>query len=172
MRIQIFLNDEDYIAYNIAFQFQTPQGRKAVTINRWLTPVLSILMLLIFWLADFKSYLLISEAVVLTGLSIYSVLTTEKRIKKRIRSQIGQMKTQGELPYENEAMLEVMEDALMEYTPSTTKRIAWSEITQLLYDEEHIFLMFSAIQAAIVPYRCLGPMREPFIAYVRQRTGL
>ena len=61
---------------------------------------------------------------------------------------------------------------IMEYTPTTTKQLMWSEIVQILWDEEHAFLMFGAIQAVIIPYRCLGPMRDPFLAYVRQKTGL
>ena len=172
MRLQLFLNDEDYVAYNIAYQFQTKNGKTGVTINRWITPALSLMFILCFWLCGFPLYIIIAECITLTALSVYSVLTTEKRIKKRIRKQVENLKKQGKLPYENEATIDISEEMIMEYTPSTSKRILWSEITQILYDEEHVYLMFSVIQALMIPYRCVGPMKEPLLAYIRQRTGI
>ena len=171
MRLQLFLTDEDYIAFNIAYQFQTKTGKSGVTINRWMTPILSLIFILAFWLCKFPIYIIIAECITLTALSVYSVLTADNRLKKRIRKQVDNLRKQGKLPYENEATVDIGEEMIMEYTPSTSKRILWSEIEQILSDEEHVYLMFSAMQALMIPYRCLGPMRDPVLAYISQRTG-
>ena len=170
MRISLFLNDEDYVQYNIFYQFNTPQGKRTVLIGKLLTPIVSLLFVLFFYLKDFPAYLILIEIFILSGISVWGWLTYEGKIKRRIHRQVEDLKKQGKLPYDAEATLDLSNEMIMDYTPSKTIRIEWSDVRAIWTNEIYIFVMIGAVQAIIIPRRCLNGMDYDVIQFLSSRS--
>ncbi len=170
MRIQVQLTDDDYIAYNIAYQFHSKEGKNVLLMGKLIPVVLSLVFVVVFILCRFSKITIISEAVILTGLCIWSVLTYDSRIKKQIRRRVMRLKEQGKLPYEQNATIDFSDEMIMYYSPNSTRKVEWSVVQNIWVDREYIFLVTGAVEAIIFPFRCLNGAQQQLIAYMSDRS--
>ena len=145
MRVTVNLNDEDYIAFNISHQFGTKTGRDALIAGKVLHVILCIVLIIFICTLDSGPILTVIEIAAVVTLYAYLIISYDNRMKKKLRKKIELMKKSAKLPYEAEATIDLNDDCIMEYTPSTTRRIEWKEIEQIRTDEEHLYLAFSAM---------------------------
>ena len=172
MRITVNLNDEDYIAFNIAHQFGSKTGRDTILFGKILHLIILIGLIIFICTLDAGPILTVVEIAAVITFYAYLIISYDKRMKKRIRRRIENMKKNGKLPYESEATIDLTEECITEYTPSATRRIEWKDIEHISTDEEHAYLAFSAMQALLIPFRCLGPQKDEFMNLVLAKTGL
>ena len=172
MRVTVNLNDEDYIAYNISHQFGTKTGKDAIIAGKVLHVILCIGLIIFICALDAGPILTVIEIAAVIGLYVYILISYDNRIKKRIRRKVEQIKKTGKLPYEPEATIDLNDDCIMEYTPSTTRKIEWKDIEQIRTDEEHAYLQFSTMQALLIPFRCVGDQKDQLLSLVTAKTGL
>ncbi|MBO4610463.1 MAG: YcxB family protein [Lachnospiraceae bacterium] len=172
MRVTVYLNDEDYIAYNINHQFGTKSGKDAIMLGKLLHVILCIGVIIFICTLDAGPILTVIEIVAVIGFYVFLLITYDSRMKKRIRRKVEQIKKTGKLPYEPEATIDLNDDCIMEYTPSTTRKIEWKDIEQIRTDEEHVYLQFSSMQALLIPFRCAGDQKDPLMNLVLAKTGL
>ena len=172
MRVTVNLNDEDYIAFNISHQFGTKQGRDTIMAGKVLHVILWVVIIIFICTLDSGPILTVIEIAAVTAFYAYLVFSYDSRMKKKIRKKIELMKKNTKLPYETEATIDLNDDCIMEYTPSTTRRIEWKDIEQIRTDEEHVYLAFSAMQALLIPFRCVGDGKDQLLSLVLAKTGL
>lgn len=172
MRVTVNLNDEDYIAFNISHQFSSKTGRDSILFGKILHLILLIGLIIFICTLDAGPILTVVEIAAVIAFYAYLILSYDNRLKKRIRKRIENMKKSGKLPYETEATIDFTEECIMEYTPSTTKKIEWKDIEHIRTDEEHAYLAFSSIQALLIPFRCLGSQKDEFMNMILAKTGL
>ena len=172
MRVTVNLNDEDYIAYNINHQFGTKSGKDSIMLGKLLHVILCIGVIIFICTLDAGPVLTVIEIVAVIGFYVFLLITYDSRMKKRIRRKVEQIKKTGKLPYEPEATIDFNDDCIMEYTPSTTRRIEWKDIEQIRTDEEHVYLQFSSMQALLIPFRCAGDQTDQLMNLVLAKTGL
>ena len=172
MRVTVNLNDEDYIAFNINPQFGTKTGKDAIIAGKVLHVILCIGLIIFICTLDAGPILTVIEIAAVIGLYAFLLITYDSRMKKKIRKKIEMMKKNAKLPYETEATMDLGDDCIMEYTPSTTRRIEWKDIEQIRTDEEHVYLAFSAMQALLIPFRCVGDGKDQLLSLVLAKTGL
>ena len=113
---------------------------------------------------------IIAEAIALTVICLWSILTYNKRIRDQVRRRVMKLKEQGKLPYEQNATVDFSDELIMYYTPSTTRRIEWSAVQRICIDKEHIYLFIGAVEAIIFPLRCLNGMQQQLVAYMSERS--
>lgn len=179
MRIVTQINDEDYIAFNNAYQFKSEEGRKRFTLYMVLFSIMLGMSVLII-LTDLLNGMLngklhLSDYIVpifITVYCIYFLVAIKSRVRKKIRKRVEKYRQEGTLLYDPEATIDFTDEMIMEYTPKSTTRREWSEIKSIIADDEHYFLMHGPMQGMIIPIRCLGTEASTFLPYVQQRTGL
>ena len=172
MRVTVNLNDEDYIAFNINHQFGTKSGKDAIMLGKIIHVFLCIGLIIFICTLDAGPILTVIEIAAVIGLYAFLLITYDSRMKKRIRKKVEQIKKTGKLPYEPEATIDLNDDCIMEYTPSTTRKIEWKDIEQVRTDEEHVYLQFSTMQALLIPFRCVGDQKDQLLSLVTAKTGL
>lgn len=172
MRVTVNLNDEDYIAYNINHQFGTKSGKDAIMLGKLIHVLLCIGLIVFICTLDAGPILTVIEIAAVIGFYAYLLISYDSRMKKRIRRKVEQIKKTGKLPYEPEATIDLNDDCIMEYTPSTTRKIEWKDIEQIRTDEEHAYLQFSTMQALLIPFRCVGDQKDQLLSLVTAKTGL
>ncbi|MBP5553548.1 MAG: YcxB family protein [Lachnospiraceae bacterium] len=179
MRIVTLINDEDYIAFNEAYQFKSSEGRNSVSKYIIMFAILlglSVLVTFLVLLADvFDGKILLADLLVPIGMAVYCTVilaTFKSRIRKRIRKKVEKYRAEGNLTYDSEATIDLTDEMIMEYTPKSTIRREWRDIKSIIADDGHYYLMVGPMQGLIIPFRCLGAEANTFLPYVQQRTGL
>ena len=179
MRIVVDVNDEDYIAFNIAHQFKGTEGAKNVRNFKTLFKAGLVISVILMIFVILETVLLnkfkfsdLSVALVLAIYCIVILATFESRTKKRIRKKVEKYRKSGEHMYDSEATFDLTDEMIMEYTPKSTTRREWSDIKSIIMDEGHYYLMLGPMQGLIIPFRCLGDEMNTFLPYVQQKTGL
>lgn len=155
MQIHVNLYDEDYIQYNIHHSYYSYNSKKTHMIGRLSPFLFSIVFIAVFIYLNVEPLLLYVEIAVLMLYSIISFIRYPKSLEKRIRKYVLRMKEEGKLPYDEEAMIDFGEDVITETTPNMTNRISYSEIRDVCETEGYIYLIIGAMQAIILPKRCL-----------------
>ena len=178
MRVVLQINDEDYVAFNIAYQFKSADGEKSVKKYKILYALMIAATVLLFLLWTLDSFLsgkfLFADAVAPLVLGIYTIVllaTFKSRICKRIRKKVESFRKEGSVAYDSEATLDFTDEMIMEYTPRSTTRREWSDIKRIIVDDEHCFLLIGAMRGIIIPFRCLEDVNS-FMNYILQKTGL
>lgn len=179
MRIVTQINDEDYIAFNNAYQFKSEEGRKRFTLYMVLFSIMLGMSVLII-LTDLLNGMLngklhLSDYIVpifITVYCIYFLVAIKSRVRKKIRKRVEKYRQEGTLLYDPEATIDFTDEMIMEYTPKSTTRREWTDIKSIIADDEHFFLMLGPMKGVIVPFRCLGSEINTFMPYVQQKTGL
>ena len=146
MKFMIHLTDEDYIRFNIFYSNHSKAGKRAVNLARIAFPVLSLAAVSFLWF-----------------------FYVPKIIEKSIRKNINKMKADGKLPFHEHAQIEFQDDKIVEKNDQEEVRVKYTDLEQIGPPNEYLSIFYSAGQAFIIPYHCLGADKEALLAYVTQK---
>lgn len=169
MKYIVHLTDEDYIRFNIFYANHSKAGKRALYLARIAFPVLSLAVLTVFFGAGAEYGKIAVHAILFLAVSFLWVFYVPKVIEKSIRKNINKMKEDGKLPFHEHAQIEFQEDKIVEKNEQEEVRVKYTDIEQICLTSEYLYIFYSAVQAFILPYRCLGDDKERIIAYVMQR---
>ena len=168
MKIEITLNDEDYIAYNIFHLSYSQQSRKMIRFGRWMMFMVSIMAIFIFVIAGADKDLIGIEAVMLLPVSIIWFIRYPKSAEKTIKKRINRLKKEGKLPYEPHTTLELSECEIIEKTEHSVSRYSYTDIKDVQRSGQYIYLIKGALEAVIIPVRYLDD-EKLFEEWVRSK---
>lgn len=168
MQIHIDLNDEDYITYNIFHAFYSQKGQRSMALGRCMLLILAGLSVVLLTLGHVQTLLIAVDAGILLIASVFWYLYYPNIVKKRIRKKYMTLKNSGRIFYHPGADVEFTENEIIETTSDSQNRVPYTMIMDIWVGEDAYYLMQSAVQALIVPYRCLEN-REAFFEYVKER---
>lgn len=169
MKIHVSINDEDYITYNIYHYFHSSSTKTNVLIGRLMPLLFSILAIAVFILIDVVPMLLYAEIAFLTLYSIIGFFRFPKSVEKNIRKNILKLKKEGKLPYAEEASLDFGDNEITETSPNNVKRIPYSSILAVQEIENYIYLIIGAVEAVIIPIRCLDN-KDTLLEFLNQKN--
>ncbi|MDE6970323.1 MAG: YcxB family protein [Eubacterium sp.] len=169
MKFMIHLTDEDYIRFNIFYSNHSKAGKRAVNLARIAFPVLSLAVLTVFFSAGAEFGKIAVNAILLTAVSFLWFFYVPKIIEKSIRKNINKMKADGKLPFHEHAQIEFQDDKIVEKNDQEEVRVKYTDIEQICPTNEYLYIFYSAVQAFIIPYHCLGADKEALLAYVTQK---
>lgn len=170
MKYSILLNEEDYLRFNIFYASHTKAGKRSAAVTRLLFPLLTVVIIMAFYIAGADYGLMVTEAVLLAVVSVVWWLCTPKIIERNIRKHIQRVKKEGKLPFHGESEIEFLEEGLVEKSEQGEMRIAYADIEQVYSEKDYLYLFYGAVQAFIVPWHCLGEDRECVAAYIQERV--
>ena len=168
-RLNIQLNEDDYLAFNHFHSFESTHGKKLVQKSRNLfiiaMVVLAALFLLVIGLTKFS---LIYATLLLLFTVLYAVFF--KRILTRnLKVQIERLKKTGKLPFDPASTLEFSEDRMVEITASSRTEQNYSIIERVcIVNDRYILLYKSSVNAYILPIQQIREQvnQEDFIAFL------
>lgn len=155
MKLHITLTLDDYIAFNIAHAFRSPAQQKNLRIGRLMPAMISLFFVLLFLACGMRGAVLWAEIAALAIVAAVGYFRYPKTYENSIRKHILKLKEEGRLPYAEESDVAFGEDAMTEAAPNHTNLIPYSDLLDVWETDEHFFVMFGALQAIIIPKRCV-----------------
>jgi hypothetical protein len=165
------VTEEDYLAFNEYHLLHSAQGKKALMTFRILTPVLSLLAIVIFWIANVSQELLIAEIIALSLVSIIMAFFSKNMLLKTIKNNLKRLKKDGKLPFSKETVITFDEERLHEKSIDAESSINYSSIEKIGEGDQAIYIYFSALQAFILPYRSFesDEQRHEFLSFLNTK---
>lgn len=155
MKLHITLTLDDYIAFNIAHAFRSPAQQKNLRIGRLMPAMISLFFVLLFLACGMRGAVLWAEIAALAIVAAVGYFRYPKTYENSIRKHILKLKEEGRLPYAEESDVAFGEYAMTETAPNHTNLIPYSDLLDVWETDEHFFVMFGALQAIIIPKRCV-----------------
>lgn len=169
MKYNITLNDEDYILFNIFYANNSKAGKRSMNMIRLIVPVLSLFVVMRYTIAKAEYGLIITEAVVLTALSVIWWIFAPKILERNIRRSINKMKADSKLPYCKNSEIEFREDVIEEKSGDREIRVKYTDIENIYTEKDYIYIFYNVSQAFIIPCHCLDGDRENVIEYITKK---
>lgn len=166
MKYKIDLTEEDYVRFNIFYMAHSKAGKRGVNMARIVFPALAAVILMAFFAAGAEPGLIAVEAVLFAAAAGGWLLYAPKAVERGIRKQISRMKADGKLPFHQNAEIEFGDVAIVEKNEQEEIRVNYQDIENVYPDSGYLYIFYSAVQAFIVPYRCLGEDRERVTEYI------
>ncbi|MBU1142561.1 MAG: YcxB family protein [Firmicutes bacterium] len=172
-QIKNSITKDDYLVFNQYHLLHSEQGKRAINMFRILTPVVSLLAIVIFWIAEVSQTLLIAEIIALSIVSIVMAFYSKKILLKSIKKNIRKLEKDGKLPFNKETTITFNDDSLHEKTIHTETSIQYAAIEKIIQGDQAIYVYFSALQAFIFPYRSFesDEQKNEFITFLNAKCG-
>lgn len=171
MNYRIKLNDEDYMRFNVFYANHSRAGKRQKNILRATFLLLAVLCLVILIIAGAEHGLVVTEAIILSIVSVIWCVFIPQISEKNIRRRINRLKKDGKLPYHAEAEIEFQDDIIVERSEQGEIRVNYRDIESVYSDKDYLYIFYSVSQAIIVPYNCLGEDKERVTGYVTQKVA-
>lgn len=173
MSLDINLSEEDYIKFS---QFHSLNNKQSKKSGRKLKIYFSVVILLCFLvmymqngttnLGAYVNLLIFAAVVVIIMLSIPAI---NKLIVKKV---ISNQKKQGKLPYKESFELTFFETGIVEKTDTSVASIKYEEIEKINETDDAIYVYLGAVQAIVIPKRCLNGKRDEMMDILNSKTPL
>ncbi len=171
MKYKIDLTDDDYFRFNLFYANHSKAGKRSMKMARIVLPVLALSFLLVLFLAGARPGLLATEAVVLAVVVIVWYLRVPKIMERNIRKNIDRIKADGKLPYHAASEIAFEDTMIVEKNEMGEFHVAYSDIETIYPGEAYLYIFYGAIQAFIIPYRCLGKDTRQVVEYVLKKQA-
>ena len=171
MKYEIRINEEDYMKFNVFYQKYSKMGKRQTNTMRILFPFIALLFFMIFVIAGAKTRLIITEAIGLTIASVIWCIFTPNIMEINVRRNINMIKANGKLPYHPYAEVELQDSMIVEKSEQGEIHVNYKDIETIYSDEDYLYVFYSATQALIFPYTCLGDDKERIVEYITKKSN-
>lgn len=169
MKYQITLNDDDYLQYNIFYTCRTPSGKRALRTSQLFIPIFSVIFILMLLISGARPYFILTAVIFLSLLFVSSYLRTPKILEKNLRKSLKRMQKDGKLPYHARAEIEFQDTIITERYEQGEFRLKYEDIDHIYFEKDYLYIFFTAMQALVIPYRCLGAEKERVVSYLIEK---
>ena len=152
MEIYYELTEEDYINFNLYHIKHSKMGKRALTLQRFLSPLLFIIVAYLYAVIGDLPFLPLF--ITFFVMSILWIIFYPKYfyglIARNAKKMIKEGKNDGLL---GNHQLKFMEDGLVDTSANKETKVTWAGITSIQEDDGYIFLYNSSVSAYILPKR-------------------
>ena len=167
MKFEITLNDDDYIAFNVADL--KSKRLQCIVINIWAWVMLIWLSLGV--LSNIINQRFDIWIVIWLAIIVWIVLYFINYPKNFVKRQVSKLKKQGKLPYPEKSTVEFFADEFCETTDNSMEKVKYDDITKILQDNEHIHLKIGAMKCCILPIRCLNGQEQDLLDFINDKLS-
>ncbi|WP_438297560.1 YcxB family protein [Sporosarcina sp. FA15] len=159
MEIHYKLTEEDYIHFNLYHIKNSKTGKRALALQRFITPLFFIIISYIYSLISDMSFLPLFIIFLVT--SILWVMFYPKYFYGLIARNAKKMIKEGN----NDGLignhqLKLMEEGLMDTSSNKETKVTWLGITSFQEDDGYFFLYNSSVSSYILPKREIDDVDE------------
>jgi len=148
---KINLEEKDYVTFNEYHMQNSPSGKKTILTFRLMMPIISIIIIFIFWIVGVDPFLLLIESIVLALVSVFFVFYSKRLLMKSIVKTIAKLKKEGKLPYNQESVMTFDDEGIHEKTDKSESKNRYTMVEKIGNTDHAIYIYFSAMQAYIIP---------------------
>ena len=171
MNYKIRLTDEDYLRFNVFYINHSKAGKRSKSMMRIAAPLFSAIIIMVFLIAGAEFGLIVTETIVLIVVSIIWCVSVPKLAEKSVRNNIRKIKSDGKLPYHVDSEIEFQDFMIVERSDQGEIRVNYNDIENIYLEKDYLYIFYSAIQAFIIPYQCLGEDKEQVIEYLMKKRS-
>lgn len=168
MKYRITLNEEDYVRFRIFHMYHSKLGKRQLHSARTIAFKLSAIILLLLLIMDVQLDRIVIYAIMWGIISVAFYFYAPKRVEKNIRKQVSMTKEDGKLPYSTDTEIEFLESMIVQRNEHGESHVNYSDIERVYIEQEYLYIYSNAVQAAVIPYRCLGEDKKRVIQFVME----
>ena len=168
MKYIITLNEEDYVRFRIFHLYHSTLGKRQLHSARTIAFKLSAIILLLLLIMDVQLDRIVIYAIMWGIISVAFYFYAPKRLEKNIRKQVGITKEDGKLPFSGDTEIEFLESMIVQRNEHGESHVNYSDIERVYIEQEYLYIYSNAVQAAVIPYRCLGEDKKQVIKFVME----
>ncbi len=165
MKYTIHLTEEDYIRFTIFFNKHSKNGLRQMRYARMMVLALAALNFFLSFSSGGIDYLLMVPSVILLLLFI----AFPKINEMGMRITIAALKKGGKLPFPPVSEIEFQDSMIVQDYEQGQLRIKYKDIENIYFENNYIYIIFSAMQGIIIPFQSLGNDKEQVIAHIMER---
>lgn len=155
MIIKIDANDNDYLAFNQYHILNSTTGKKSLLYIRLFPIALSVLIMSIMGVRGDDTLLIAIEAVLLAIMCSIFFAFSKKILLRSVRKSVERLSQEGRLPYSRHSELHFGENSITDISDIATVSVSYEDIIKICDEEEYLFIYYGAMQAILIPKRCL-----------------
>lgn len=155
MKCDIDLNDNDYIEFNYSYLKHSKIGKYSLLATRLSFPVAMFIFVLALFIINIERGLVLTVVAVAVVVTVLWWFIVPLMMKRNIRNNIKKIKNDGKLPYHEKATLEFLDDRIVENSEQGETVVKYSDVVNVYEEKEYIYIYYGAMQAFILPVRCL-----------------
>lgn len=148
---KISLSEKEYIQFNEYHLLHSAVGKKALLQHKIVLPLLSLLIIIIFFSAKADMNLIIIESIFLGICSIMWIIYSKKIVMKSFKKNIEKIKKEGRLPFESETTVTFDDQGIIEKSSNAETKTSYSVVEKIAETKQAIYIYMSAVQAIIIP---------------------
>ena len=172
MKYKITLNEEDYVRLRIFHFYHSTLGKRQLHSARTIAFKLSAIILLLLLIMDVQLDRIVIYAITWGIISVAFYFYAPKRLEKNIRRQVSMMKQDGKLPYMEEGTeIEFLESMIVQRSEHGESHVNYSDVERVYIEQEYLYIYSNAVQAFVIPYRCLGEEKKQVIDYIMKNMN-
>lgn len=173
-RLDINLNEDDYLAFNNFHSFESVQGKKLIKKTRFFFILAMVILAApVVLMLGWTRFSMIYTTLLLLFTLLYMMLF-KKILARNIKAQIKRLKKTGKLPFDPVSTLEFYEDKLVETTASTRTEQKYDVLERIcVVAERYVFLYNSSVGAYILPVAQIRAQlnQEDFIDFLSKKCS-
>lgn len=159
MEIKYYLEETDYVNFNVFHMQQSKTATKLIMLQRFLTPAIYLVAAYFFAKIIDGSYIL--SFIVFGLVALFWVIYYPKYYLKQVRRHVQKMLKEGN--NENllgEHVMTLTDEKVIDRSRGGVTEVEWSAFESLKEDDEYFFLYNSAVSALILPKRDMENVEE------------
>ena len=154
MKYNINLNDNDYIEFNYSYLKHSKIGKYSLLATRISFPVAMFVFVLALLIINIETGLILK----VTGIAVLAAVLwwffVPFMMRRNIKKNIMKMKSDGKLPYHDKAVIEFLDDNIVETCGQDKTVVKYNDIVSVYEERGYIYIFYGAMQAFILPERC------------------
>ncbi|RPF47342.1 YcxB-like protein [Hydrogenoanaerobacterium saccharovorans] len=171
IKIDYKLNENDYLMFNEYHLLNSYTGKKSLTTFRMMLPIISLLAILIFFIASADLELILIEVALLFILSIVWIIFSKNMLIISMKKNIKKLTKDGKLPFSEEGTLIFDDDFISDKNSTTESKTRYTSVQKFCITDKAVYIYFSAVQAYIVPFSAFltETDKQDFINFINQK---
>ena len=154
MKYNINLNDNDYIEFNYSYLKHSKIGKYSILATRISFPVAMFVFVLALLIINIERSLILNVALIAVLATVLWWFTVPLMMRRNIKKNIMKMKSDGKLPYHDKAVIEFLDDKVVETCEQGETIVEYRDVVSIYEERGYIYIFYGAMQAFILPERC------------------
>lgn len=172
MKYRITLNEEDYVRVRIFHMYHSTLGKRQLHSARTIMIKLSAIIILMLLISEAQLDYVVIYTITCFIASVAFYFYAPKRLEKNIRRQVSMTKEDGKLPFSGDTEIEFLESMIVQRSEHSESHVNYRDIERFYIEQEYLYIYINAVQAFVIPCRCLGEDKKRVIDYVMgKRSG-
>ena len=152
MKLEVFMNENDYLEFNIFHMLRSPYGEKLIKKMRILMAAIFLIgALAILILLNFKTPSIIGASVLVIMMIVFQ-LFYKKSIVLNLKMTIKQLKKKGKMAYAPYSTIEFKKDSIVETTDTEITEKKYSAVERIcVVENKYVYIYTNNVGAYIIP---------------------